>query len=230
MARRAVSDAATQVMEAQRERVYAENLAPVDHAMANISRGMANRKMQEVRRELTAGECAALGVPAETWVVGGQLVVKMRDTMQAPSAVAAAAQSERTQLAADAGCLDLALDTARSIQPTNSLERMLAHQLAAAHAAAMRLTASADRWLRKAETAAFTSPAQAQHASIEAARCTNAAARMMATYQDGMASLVRMRNGGQQTVTVNHQHVNVSEGGQAVVAGSVTSGKGKRRR
>jgi hypothetical protein len=45
---------------------------------------------------------------------------------------------------------------------------------------------------------------------------------MMKAYQEGLLTLGRMRTGGRQVVTV--QHVQVSEGGQAIVAGAVNSG------
>jgi hypothetical protein len=52
------------------------------------------------------------------------------------------------------------------------------------------------------------------------------------TYQQGLLTLQRKRTGGNQQVTVKHIHqeVNVTEGGQAVVAGDkVTSRAGGRR-
>ena len=42
---------------------------------------------------------------------------------------------------------------------------------------------------------------------------------MMDSYQHAMLTLERMRNGGKQTVVL--QHVTVADGGQAVVAGQV---------
>ena len=54
---------------------------------------------------------------------------------------------------------------------------------------------------------------------VEVARLSNAAARMMQVYQEGLLTLNRIRTGGRQTVVV--QHVRVSDGGQAVVAGNV---------
>jgi hypothetical protein len=57
--------------------------------------------------------------------------------------------------------------------------------------------------------------------------------RLSATYQQGLLTLQRKRTGGSQHVTVKHIHqqVNVTEGGQAVVAGdTVTRGPGERRR
>ena len=64
--------------------------------------------------------------------------------------------------------------------------------------------------------------ARQQIQSIEAARMAREAARMFEASQRGMLTLERLRHGGQQVVTV--QHVTVGEGGQAVVAGTVTRG------
>ena len=55
----------------------------------------------------------------------------------------------------------------------------------------------------------------------------NASARMMDTYQHGLLTIAKVRSGGKQTVVV--QHVNVGDGGQAMVAGQVKL-RGKRRR
>jgi hypothetical protein len=66
-----------------------------------------------------------------------------------------------------------------------------------------------------------------QHLSIEAGRLMNASARMMGVYQDGLLTLAKVRSGGQQTVVV--QHVNVGNGGQAVVAGQVKAGAKLRK-
>jgi hypothetical protein len=66
--------------------------------------------------------------------------------------------------------------------------------------------------------------------SIEAARLAGTAARLMATFQQGAEALGRYRSGGRQQIVV--QRVNVAEGGQAVVAGTVTPagvGEGRRR-
>ena len=53
---------------------------------------------------------------------------------------------------------------------------------------------------------------------VEMARLSNASARMMQIYQESLLVLQKLRTGGKQTVVV--QHVQVSEGGQAVIAGS----------
>jgi hypothetical protein len=73
----------------------------------------------------------------------------------------------------------------------------------------------------------------AEAANVRACRLAGAISRMSATYQQGLLTLQRKRTGGNQQVTVKHIHqqVNVTQGGQAVVAGdTVTRGQGERRR
>src|SRR5262249_48848811 len=123
-----------------------------------------------------------------------------------PNLVTVEASRDRLELAGDAGCMTLAADAAETIRARNSLEKMLAHQLASAHNLAMRLSARAAEHTINAD-------------NIEAARVAAAAARRMDTFQRGLPTVDRLRNGGQQTVTI--KHLNVSEGGQAIVAGSV---------
>jgi hypothetical protein len=63
--------------------------------------------------------------------------------------------------------------------------------------------------------------------SIEAARMATAAARVLECSQRAALVLDRLRNGGRQTVTV--QHITVQDGGQAVVAGSLKQRRGGRK-
>jgi hypothetical protein len=58
-----------------------------------------------------------------------------------------------------------------------------------------------------------------------------ASSRMSATYQQGLLTLQRKRTGGNQQVTVKHIHqqVNVTEGGQAVVAGDKVTSRTRGR-
>jgi len=76
-------------------------------------------------------------------------------------------------------------------------------------------------------------PNKREAANVRACRLAGAISRMSATYQQGLLTLQRKRTGGNQQVTVKHIHqqVNVTQGGQAVVAGDkVTRGPGERRR
>ncbi len=59
--------------------------------------------------------------------------------------------------------------------------------------------------------------------TVEQTRLVNASARLMRTFQESLLTLQRLRTGGKQTVVV--QHVNITEGGQAVIAGKVGGGK-----
>jgi hypothetical protein len=158
---------------------------------------------------------------------GGELAAEsMRpftDTVrERPDMLTIDASRQRMELADRANVLQLGLDAAQTIQATNSLEKMLAHQMAAAHTAAMELQAAALDLMHRFKGTGCVH----QHLSVEAVRMMNASARMMDTYQHGLLTIAKVRSGGQQTVVV--QHVNVGDGGRAVVAGQVKSRSKKR--
>ena len=142
---------------------------------------------------------------------GGELCKSgMERAAKEPDYVALEASLERVRLVAECGAFDLALDLAETIQPKDASEQMLAHQLAAAHKAALDLLAKS----------------AAQHDTVERARLANTAARLMSTFQQGLLTLQRLRSGGQQLVTV--QHVHVSDGGQAALINVQTGGEGQK--
>jgi hypothetical protein len=105
----------------------------------------------------------------------------------------------------DEGRLNFMLAVVKGIKPRDQLEAMLAAQMAAVHTATMQFS----RNLAEAEYLAHRDSAE---------RTFN---KLTRTYVTQMEALKRYRSGGEQTVTV--QHVNVSEGGQAIV-GNVTQG------
>ena len=159
-----------------------------------------------------------------------------RATRAAPDLLDAEASQERLNLAREAGALTLALDAAEGMGAATPAERMLAHQMATAHAMAMRLLAKADAFAARRflthQTRAIDAADEAkreQVASVEASRLATAAARMMEATARAALVLDRLRNGNRQTVVV--QHVAVGEGGRAVVAGAVVAGAtgGKKR-
>jgi hypothetical protein len=139
----------------------------------------------------------------------GFITSTLVDTLETPNSISVDASEQRMYLASEAGVLQSAVDASETAQAGNSLEKMLTHQLAAGHRAAMRLVARVG---------------SEQLPIIEMARLSNAAARMMQVFQEGLLALQKLRTGGKQTVVV--QHVQISEGGQAVIAGSVASGDG----
>ena len=136
------------------------------------------------------------------------------DTLQNPDMISVIASEHRVDLAACVGSrvAEAAIDAAQSAQAGNSLEKMLCHQMAAIHRAAMKLVARS---------------LDMHDVPVEMARLSNAAARAMQVYQEGLLTLQKWKTAGKQTVVV--QHVQVSDGGQAVIAGSVPSGDGASR-
>ena len=133
------------------------------------------------------------------------------ETLEHPTSVSAGASNARVSAALAADVLEPAIDAAASAQAANSLEKMLCHQMAAAHFSAMRLleqSANPDVQLRPDAVA----------------RLTNAAARLMDVYQAGCLTLLKLQTRGTQRVLVQHQQVNIGPGGQAIVAGELTGG------
>lgn len=99
--------------------------------------------------------------------------------------------------------LNFALSVIDDVRPRDSLEAMLAAQMAVSHLMSMKLA-----WYQN----------NADHPKSReiAERGFN---RVTRTYLEQLKALKRYRTGGEQTVTV--QHVTVSDGGQAIV-GNVT--------
>lgn len=209
----------------KRKHVTARHLAEIGDALgARYERREADQIAQRAEEILSLPEKPAIGT-------GGELFLSPEDaaekpglalTVEDPDGVTVDASRDRLDLTADAHCLALAADAAETIRAENSLEKMLAHQMAAAHAASMRLIGRAEDELHGASLLGSHARHEGQ---LSATRLLNTAARLMTSFQDGMMALHKMRRGGRQVVTV--QHVQVSDGGQAVVAGIVeSSGRG----
>ena len=94
------------------------------------------------------------------------------------------------------------------LKPNDAVERMLAVQMATTHVATIR----AGNWLSRAESL----PQGQAHST--------AYSKLARTFTAQAEALRKHRTGGKQTVTV--QHVNVSDGGQAIVANVQTGGRG----
>jgi hypothetical protein len=101
--------------------------------------------------------------------------------------------------------LNFMLEVIKAIQPRDGIELMLAAQMAAVQTATMKFT----RVLSDLN----------KRTSMHYPGAEGAFNRLMRTFVAQMDGLKRYRTGGQQSITV--QHVNVGEGGQAIV-GNVT--------
>ena len=108
---------------------------------------------------------------------------------------------------ADEEAINFALAVIAGIEPKDELETMLAMQMAVIHLATMTFT----RRLAHVETL------DQQHGSEGALN------KLSRTFAMQLEALKRYRTGGEQKVVV--QHVNVNEGGQAIV-GAVDRGRG----
>ncbi len=118
------------------------------------------------------------------------------------------AASQRQEV--DEKAVNFMLSMVEGVQPKDQVEAMLAVQMAAVHNATMTFL----RRLAHVENLP-------QQDSAE--KALNKLAR---TFTSQMEALKRYRTGGEQKVTV--QHVNVSQGGQAIV-GNVQGGQGKKQ-
>jgi hypothetical protein len=209
-----VTEAVTALNGAHYARASADALGHFDPEWGAKAREDAEALEDEAEEALTPDEPLTTGR-------GGELVPpdETGPVRSPPNLLHAEASRERLTLIGSRAAL--ALDLAESIGAESSAEKMLAHQMAQAYELVMRLARQAIRFANKAECFdSMDAHAQAGAANIEASRCAHAAAKLMASFQGGMLTLDTLRNGRKQMVTV--QHVNVQNGGQALVAGAMT--------
>jgi len=127
--------------------------------------------------------------------------------------VAALADNARLDLASEARADELAIDMEESAAAETSIEKAMTHQMAAAHATALRVIGRVNLEIESMGTRGRN---EQRESMVEIARLSNAASRLMQTYQQAALTLAKVRSGGKQTVVVQYVHVN--EGGQAVIA------------
>jgi hypothetical protein len=213
------------------ERVRAEAAANPRRSSTAIDLARADKWEGQARTKQLPSTRTEIGAGGELIDVENRRdALGVVDTVADPDYVTASASRERLELASEAGSLDLALDATDTIQGQDSLEKMLVHQMAVLHRGVMRATA---RMNEELYAATGSDESRREAANVRACRLAGAISRMSATYQQALRTLLRKRTGGNQHVTVKHIHqqVNVTEGGQALVAGdTVTRGPGERRR
>jgi hypothetical protein len=152
---------------------------------------------------------------------------EIKNTLRDPDQAAIDASVARTnlllQLPADVA--PLAIDAAASVNADNSLEKMLTHQLGAAHDLTMKTAARACEFEKRR---GMYGEGFQQQDSVELARLSNSVARLMTAFQQGLLTLQRLKTGTSQIVTV--RHVTVQAGGQAVIGNVKPGGRARRRR
>jgi len=202
---------------------------------AAVERRLAQHGGQDTAAQLVDAErlenfAAALMKPAGPPTVrSGEVVYasggsgpprEFADTLSNPDQAAIEASVARTDLlmAAKADIVAMGVDAAVSAKADNSFEKMLSHQLALIHALAMRTGARALDFEKRhgVDGDGFN-----QADSLELSRLSQAASRLCSSFQTGVLTLQRLRNGSSQTMTI--RHVTVEAGGQAVI-GNVKGG------
>ena len=162
-----------------------------------------------------SGETATVMVDHEDQAVGITLLMSALGTTS--NAFTAGMLTQLAAASAKDGeteprSLNFMLSVINSVEPKDELEAMLASQMAAVHMATMTMA----RRLAQVETIP-------QQDSAE--RAFNKLAR---TFTAQVEALKRYRTGGQQKVTV--EHVNVSDGGQAIVGNVSHGGRGASKK
>jgi hypothetical protein len=189
------TDAMFKRLEAAQARVEAERLRTA------LPDRLAGDASTEIVPAIGHGESASLAR------------LTMVDTLTNPDTISVDASEQRVSQAHRAGVLSPALDAAKTASATNSLEKMLCHQLAAIHDAGMDL-------LIRYHEANELGPRRLQ--VVDQLRYINGAVRCFDSYQAGCLALQKLKTGGKQHVVVQYQQqVNVANGGQAVVAAKV---------
>jgi len=186
----------------------AKKLEEEANAILVAEQPIANRMCGEMVPTLTAGDAAA-----------NTRTIALRNTLSRPTQITSDASANRTGLlvgrttATDISAL--AIDAAQTIEASNSLEKMLAHQLAALHNTAMRFQTKAVELLEVIGSHTGEGPKFLPQVVQESVRMANASARQMTVFQEGLLALARVRSGGTQTVVV--KRVTVEAGGQAAI-------------
>lgn len=189
---------------AKRELLKAQRSAGHMNGVSRFHSDYARTLVEEASSLLTPEHPAKITVGGEALPDSGdRTLAGVRESLMDPDTIGLDASASRLELLENCDATALGIDASESINASNSLEKMLAHQMAAAHKHSLNLMAKIPR----AED------------NLEALRITNASVRLMLAYQCGVRLLQRIRSGGRQVVVV--QHVQVSEGGQAVIAGGV---------
>jgi hypothetical protein len=194
---------------AKRELIKAQRSAGHMNGISRFHSDYARTLVDEASNLLTPEHPAKITVGGEALPDSeDRTLAGVRETLLDGDTIGLDASGARLQLLADCDAVAIGIDASESINALNSLEKMLAHQMAAAHRFALKHLALIDR----------------TKDNLEKLRLTNAAARMMDSFQNGMKLLHRIRSGGRQYMVI--RHLKVEQGGQAVIAGKVQNEKG----
>jgi hypothetical protein len=203
------SKIAKQSLEAGQQRSLSKRAKAAGEIEDAVSHGnLASWHGQAVRSLRSEGERQARSVV----VVNGEVLPSegswLKDTLVDPDLQAIDSSLSRTRMLEVNDVTALGLDASNTAGASNSIEKMLAHQIALAHKTAFQQACKA----------------QIERDPIVELKRLQLTARMMNATQDAALALQKLKTGGTQNVVV--QHVNVEAGGQALV-GAVQSSRNR---
>jgi hypothetical protein len=130
--------------------------------------------------------------------LGGEIIPPSSATMsglenalKSPDLLNVEASIERANLADKAGVFELAIEASESVSARNAIQKMLVHQMAAAHRHSMRLLAESEK-------------EKDPQWSVKKAAL---AARLMDAYARGALTLQRLQSGPSQSIVVQQVQV-----------------------
>lgn len=175
--------------DAQRRRVLAPEY---DSVRRDFDLGLADEMDREAQALLTPPKPLQTGLggeiipPVEHDMPGLELALKEPDLLNLEASV------QRSSLIERAGVLELGIETAKDTRAEGSVQKMISHQMAAAHKRAMNLLA------------------ESQEAKDVDVACKKArtAAKMMDAFSRAALTLQRLQTGASQVVQVQHVQVN----------------------
>lgn len=205
---------------AEKKQVVAkESLARGDHIGFAIGMGEAESFSRRSKEHLEVSGPLELGPGGEAIppAIGDELYGIRATLKQGASNINLDASCTRLELLGDGDAVALGVDAAQSISADNPVEQMLIHQMSLCHKMSMKFLSQSEKYAMH--------PNHPSHVE-QSVKLVNASARLMDTYQRGLQTLIKLRSGGKQQVTVTHIHqqVQVADGGQALVTGGGIEG------
>lgn len=180
--------------EAQRKRLLAPTNDPVRR---DFDRQWADGLEMDAQALLTPDQPLVLGAGGEIVPPASMGLQGLESIIREPDLLNLGASSQRMDLIEKAGVLELALETSHLCHAKGPVQKMLTHQLAAAHKRSLELIAES---------------AQTKDPDI-ACKKAKVAAKMMDAFSRAALTLQRLQTGASQVVTVQHVQIN----GPAVV-------------
>jgi hypothetical protein len=190
---------------AQRKRLLAPAYDPIRQS---CDIGEANALQNQAQSLLTPPEPLKTGLGGEISPPMALGMAGLEDALQKPDMLSLEATVQRTELADKAGVFELAIEAAESSKAEGAVQKMICHQMAAAHRHAMRLLAESE----------------AQQDTVEKCRMATTASKLMDAFSRAATALQRLQTGSSQVVTVQHVQIN---GGQTAFVGEFRGANAK---